>query len=134
MGLNLILSGNSISGRSSQKKYKVVRDYTGPSSRVRNPNNPDPKNFNIERLSGVGKFWIAEVNYPNCTNYEGRKILLFDKMFEGKPLTRRKILYLKTLDPHFSENKKYLSPIARFEPTIRGWRMAAILAKTLSKV
>ena len=129
MGLNLILSGNSISGRRKNKPTKAVRDYTGQ----QNPNNPDPKNFNIDRLSKVGKYWIADVVYPNCTNYEGRKILMFDRVHNGKPLTRRKILYLTVLDPHFSENKKHLYPVARFEPTRKGWRMAVVLARTLSK-
>ena len=29
----------------------------------------------------------------------------------------------KTIDPHFSDNYKYHSPVARFEPTEEGWEM-----------
>ena len=35
------------------------------------------------------------------------------------------------IDPHFSDNKKYHSPIARFEPTDRGWEMALTLCINL---
>jgi hypothetical protein len=37
-----------------------------------------------------------------------------------------------SLDPHFSENKEYLSPVARFAPTSEGWSMAEGLAKSLN--
>jgi hypothetical protein len=30
----------------------------------------------------------------------------------------------KIIDPHFSDNKNFYSPIARFVPTDDGWRMA----------
>jgi len=67
------------------------------------------------------------INYPDCNNYEGNKILVF----EG-------IKYIKlyeqgSIDPHFSDNKKFHSPIARFEPTDKGWSMAVELCKTLTK-
>jgi len=33
----------------------------------------------------------------------------------------------RSLDPHFSSNKRFHSPIARFEPTELGWNMAETL-------
>ena len=37
----------------------------------------------------------------------------------------------KQVDPHFSDNDKYHSPIARFEPTWKGWQMGLLLMKNL---
>ena len=37
------------------------------------------------------------------------------------------LLRQKSIDPHFSDNKNFYSPIARFEPTIRGWEMGKLL-------
>ena len=39
----------------------------------------------------------------------------------------------KVIDPHFSESKKYYSPIARFEPTMRGWGMAMKFMEMMSE-
>jgi len=82
------------------------------------PGNPNPLNYDILRSKQVGKNVVMEVLYPDCKNYEGRKILVFANT------TIRKITDQGILDPHFSENKKYISPFARFEPTNVGWKMA----------
>jgi hypothetical protein len=52
------------------------------------------------------------INYPDAKNYNGDKILVYKNK-----LTQ--ILSITALDPHFLEDG--ISPIARFEPTIRGW-------------
>ncbi len=80
--------------------------------------NPDPKNFEIVRSERHGSFLLVEVIYPDCTNYEGRKILLY----EGVTLER--LMDQGSIDPHFSENPNFASPIARFVPTEEGWDMA----------
>ncbi len=92
---------------------------------VPNPFNPDPKNFLIERVEyeGMAEYIVVEVSYPNCKNYEGRKILVFNS------LTLSELLNLDILDPHFSSEKPELSPIARFVPTDLGWDMAVQFAK-----
>ena len=54
------------------------------------------------------------------------KILVFKS-------TVRKILQQKLIDPHFSDNKNFISPIARFEPTKEGWNMACELVKKILK-
>jgi hypothetical protein len=80
--------------------------------------NPNPKNFKIVKAVKVKKFLLLLVNYPDCTNYEGNKILVY------KNTTLKDIDKQKSLDPHFSNNCRFISPIARFEPTIEGWDMA----------
>ena len=85
-------------------------------------NNPNPLNFMIEDHRQIRGFLLLLVHYPDCTNYEGRKIL----MYEG--VTLADIKNQGTIDPHFSDNKQYHSPIARFEPTLKGMRMAMQLA------
>jgi hypothetical protein len=78
---------------------------------------PDPKVFNYLESKEVGDYIILKIKYPNCTNYEGIKILVFKaKLFD--------IVKQANIDPHFTDKKNYISPIARFEPTERGWNMA----------
>ena len=89
--------------------------------------NPDPTNFIIKRASKIGLYLIIEVNYPDCTNYEGNKILVYYNV------ALKELEQQGNIDPHFSENKKYFSPVARFFPTDAGWNMAIALAITLSK-
>lgn len=86
--------------------------------------NPNPKRYNIMRsrrfgkATGLGKFLLLEIQYPDCTNYEGRKILVFEDTALIE-LTRQ-----GSIDPHFSNNPRFKSPMARFEPTAKGWNNA----------
>lgn len=81
---------------------------------------PDPKNFKIIRKRQVGENWVSIINYPNATNYEGKKIIVCD--FE--PIENM------TLDHHFSEESGI---IARFVPTTEGWHMVLDFASMLDK-
>ena len=87
------------------------------------PGNPYPANYKIIDTLTYGDILIVEIQYPDCKNYEGRKILVY----EG--VTSQELRKQKYIDPHFSINKKFHSPIARFEPTERGWKMAESFAK-----
>lgn len=88
--------------------------------------NPDPNNWKILKAAEHGKYLVIMMSYPNCTNYEGKKILVF----EGT--TMIDLVNQKLIDPHFfPKNDKYKSPIARFEPTDRGWIMAEKFVKAL---
>lgn len=89
--------------------------------------NPDPKDFKIKRIVSAGKYSALEVNYPNCTNYEGNKILV---VYGTEDLMRR----LNKLDPHFSEADRMWQLIARFQPTEKGWMMACWLTVELNKM
>lgn len=75
---------------------RCCTDYTAPA--------PDPKNFIVHMEYGWGLYKAYKVNYPNCTNFEGDKILV----------TKGKIdKNAKDLDPHFGEDNNIM---ARFRP------------------
>lgn len=88
--------------------------------------NPNPDKWSIKRHSKVGKYLIVEMNYPDCINYHGDKILMFENCSIEKLEERT------TIDPHFDDNSSLygesFSPVARFEPTVKGWNMAHRLA------
>lgn len=109
----------SISGWSNQPTYPKGQ--------------PNPREFVIEDMyptpayrSNVPGTYAVKVKYPNATNYEGNKVLVYEQV---SPAT----LYDTThLDPHFSEEG--LAPIARFEPTKKGWRLAQDLVDRLTAI
>ena len=81
--------------------------------------NPDPTQFVILRQQTMGDYIIVEILYPNCTNFEGKKILLF------KGFSYEQIHSAKFIDTHFfDKHNDHPSPIARFEPTEFGWLLA----------
>jgi hypothetical protein len=67
---------------------------------------------------------VAEVLYPDCTNYEGRKILV---LYGNKAA----LLSTTHLDPHFCDGPHDLKVFARFEPTEDGWDAACATAARL---
>jgi hypothetical protein len=85
--------------------------------------NPNPKNFRILQSEEIGRFVVLLVNYPDCRNFEGDKILVF----EDVPLAT--LRGLTSLDPHFCDSKRHSSPLARFEPTLNGWIYATKFCK-----
>lgn len=89
--------------------------------------NPDPKNFKIVKFDQIKNYLVVMVNYPDCTNYEGNKILIY------YGCTMKDLLKQGTIDPHFSENQDFLSPIARFEPTPRGWTHAMLFCNWMEQ-
>jgi hypothetical protein len=88
--------------------------------------NPNPANFRILHSEQIGDYLLLSILYPDCINYEGKKILVF------KGVTLSELKKQKRIDPHFSENKLYHSPIARFEPTLTGWKMAQTFTKEMN--
>lgn len=93
---------------------------------VQDPRNPDPRRFRILRREVVGGFFVVEVKYPNCTNYEGRKVMVYDASDMGL------VVHATALDPHFCDHPGHLSPVARFEPTDKGWGYAIAFALAAS--
>ena len=73
--------------------------------------NPDPANFTIHSELKLGEYLVMLVQYPNCTNYEGQKLLVYSGFKSSKELLKKTN---GKLDPHFSEEG--VSPIARFKP------------------
>lgn len=90
------------------------------SSYTYNPTNPNPSKFEFVKIEQIGNHVVAMIRYPNCTNYEGKKVLVF---------LHRKISWLqrrKEIDPHFVEDGS--GPDARFAPTEDGYNQAKMFA------
>lgn len=100
--------------------------YDGDSS-SRHPADPNPALFSIKELKQIGEFVLAVVNYPNCTEYEGDKILIYDDVSMGT-IARQEVL-----DPHFIMPRrgvvKGVYPIARFVADARGRYLAEEFCK-----
>ena len=79
---------------------------------------PDPDNFTMLNSFQDGKYLIVELKYPDCSNFEGKKILVYHNV------TLVDLINQKKIDPHFCDDTEYKSPIARFVPTDVGWEMA----------
>lgn len=89
--------------------------------------NPDPNNWKFVKVEEHGKYLILMMEYPDCSNYEGKKILVFEN------ITLIQLVNQKLIDPHFfPATSNYKSPIARFEPTDRGWEMAKTFIAAMS--
>jgi hypothetical protein len=85
--------------------------------------NPNPENFEILRIESIGNYLVVKVHYPDCTNYEGNKIMVY------KDVTIKELAEATVLDPHFYKSKGIKSPVARFEPTEEGWNMATFFCR-----
>jgi hypothetical protein len=123
MGINSHCSASSLGHTPPPPVPSIV--YRDPPS---DPRNPDPSRWKPLRHIVVDGYLVLEARYPNCTNYEGKKIMLFDKGVTVQDLFEQQLL-----DPHFCNEGHYIHPIARFEPTDRGWTMGIKLALDLSK-
>ena len=91
------------------------------------PVEPKPHKFSIIKIEQIKNNVVALIHYDGCTNYEGRKVLVYSGI--GLDVVKT----AKSLDPHFCKYCK-LSPFARFEPTMRGWLMALSVAESLSDI
>ena len=110
----------------SSDKYDVPKygDNRGSYSTF---GNPDPKNYKIVDVFEKRPYLLIRIKYPDCHNYEGMKILLY------KDVTLVQLERQKQIDPHFSQNSNYHSPLARFEPTDIGWKTGLFLIESLLK-
>ena len=88
--------------------------------------NPNSRNFQFVRCESVGHFVVALVKYPECLNFEGQKILVFED------ISVETIKNLDSIDPHFCDSD-HPSPVARFVPTRKGWDYAIQFCKTQRK-
>lgn len=106
-----------------------IKLFSSSSNDCRNSNiryedfKPSPKIENytiIDHFTSNGNLAVI-IKYNDVTNYEGVKILVY-RDCDLKRLTAQRLI-----DPHFAEDKKMYSPIARFEPTNTGWMLAVNL-------
>lgn len=89
--------------------------------------NPNPACYQILDHEMIGDWLLVKIKYPDCTNYEGNKILVYKNVGLGE------LEIQGLIDPHFSDRKDYRSPVARFEPTSQGWQMARKFAATMMR-
>jgi len=89
--------------------------------------NPDPRKFVIADHEEIGKFLILFVQYPDCTNFEGYKVLVYSGVTYDEIKSRR------VLDPHFTDSQSVPSPVARFTPTEAGLEMARTFCKCMEE-
>jgi hypothetical protein len=123
--------GISIVGSSSSYDSCCGGNYSEVTGKTEYFNStPDPKKFRIMSEENVGDFLIVEINYEDCKNYEGNKVLVYQGTSLQDLLKQAEGV---GIDPHFAENKKYYSPIARFEPTDKGFEYAVSFCKSVSK-
>lgn len=108
----------------SKSHSALAETVTGRKVVVMNQYNPNPKKFFVIQKKQIGDFCILLVKYPDCKNFEGIKVMVF----EGDAL---EISKAQILDPHFSDKAGALAPVARFVPTPKGWFMAETLCRLL---
>jgi len=128
MGMNMFGSRSSYSSnRCNCNRCSPSGLSTSSIDKTNKLPNPDPKVWILKNKWEHKNYLLIDIMYPNCTNYEGRKLLLY------KGITWKDLEEQKTIDPHFSDNKKFYSPMARFEPTIDGWHNAMLLVLALTR-
>jgi len=135
MGITNLFSGNSRrKGRGRRKNYKAPTttnnntttntetDTSTKSQSSKKDGNPKPYNFSILKAYVNGDTGCVAVMavYPDCFNYDGKKVLVFDnwEKFNKEIFSKDDSL----MDPHFLEGE--LTPFARFKPTDKGWKTA----------
>jgi hypothetical protein len=116
MGLNFLFSSSC----GNRDYYNNGVENLVPKVNLPNPN---PHNYTIirdlERViyvknEVVDRFLLIEVEYHDCNNYEGRKIMIFNCGLQD-------LLDQGWIDPHFTDNDSCISPIVRIIPTDNGW-------------
>lgn len=110
MGLRTLSGGSNCPTSETYEQWKERRS------------NPNPAVFKITCHYTARGNTAIYINYPNCKNYEGDKIIVFRNM------SFREIQKLREIDPHFTENGKIF---ARFAPTDDGWTHACWLLSVI---
>jgi len=74
----------------------------------------------VYQFGGCVAVWITYHGSRGSRNDGWSQILIYETC------TEQMLIDQGTLDPNFSTNKNYLSPVAKFEPTERGWTWAIV--------
>ena len=119
MGVLKLFSSCSFDHQTEPKQPRRVKEKAGTIT-----GNPNPSNFKILRHKEIGRFSVVMVKYPDCTNHEGKKVLVFENV------SVEAIMNLNAIDPHFCDSSNHPSPIARFVPTSIGWNYAILFCQT----
>jgi hypothetical protein len=106
--------------------------YNGDNPKVVYINStPDPSKWELINLEVFDNYFLLKVRYPDCTNYEGVKIMVYERNDGLNHIQSILRINEGALDPHFGVNPDFISPIARFEPTDRGWEMGIRFCKVM---
>ncbi len=81
--------------------------------------NPDPSRYEILRKVHFKNATLLLIQYKDCTNFEGCKVLVYEGIYNPQPG--------EPIDPHFQSED--ISPIARFRPDLV--KMAVDFARNL---
>ena len=131
MGLSLF-SGSRIEKYDASGNKIRVKETVVYVDNAKTLPNPRPDNYTIiewmEFRESGALFLLIMIKYNDCTNYEGVKILVFENC------SYEELMKQKLIDPHFSEDKSFHSPIARFDPSERGMSRAALYIDCLIKI
>lgn len=90
--------------------------------------NPDPRKFKVRSVQVFKRAAVLTVDYSGCTNYEGRKVLVFKVKSEAEA---KRIAASAELDPHFCEHDERM--VARFRPSVAGMQLAREFAEMLGE-
>lgn len=118
MGIKIF---SNSSGPWSGPNIGFSKESSGPVTKIINyfaskktKRDGNPNKYNIARFEQFYQGLAVEINYPDCYNHKGNKILVYDDAEKFWKLHNN-----KCIDPHFLEES--YSPVARFEPTTKGW-------------
>ncbi len=79
-------------------------------------------NFSVRKVAICGEWNVLDVEYPDAPD-DHNVIVIHQDDFQAAAHVRR-------LNLHYSDSRP--CPIARFEPTKRGWDMAVAFAKAIA--
>lgn len=96
---------------------KLIKELSDSTDDLPNPN---PLRFEILETFEVNGYLVVKINYPDCTNFEGDKILVFVNT------NLAELMLQESLDPHFTSESNL---VARFIPTQKGWAAAVEFAR-----
>jgi len=92
------------------------------------PPMPNPMRFTVLKYFLDAPYAALLVHYVGCTNYEGKKLLILEGVFGDE-----QVRSLRTLDPHFTDERHAIRVIARLEPTAHGMKLAEELIRLLKQ-
>ena len=123
MGISLLKVSSACAGaiQPVSVTVKCACDAAPPA-----PPNPNPRSYEVLEAHRVGRALVVRVRYHGCTTFEGVKVLLYTDV------SLEELLAPQHIDPHFSEDRRLPSPVARFEPSQSGWELALAVAKGIA--
>ncbi len=87
MGLSLFHVSSNVCDKPAvvERTVEKIKTISIPS-----PPNPNPLNYKIINYSHEGRFLVVLIEYPDCTNYEGKKILVYEGIYNIETLLSQK--------------------------------------------